>query len=114
MKALMLILIAFGFFVGYLTIEDSATTDAVPKEVTGVALEIVNFGSFVSASILQVLVVKLLDLKWEGTFSQGARVFSKGAYQSGFVIVLGVVLTAIVGAAVFSTKVGVPEAKNKA
>ncbi len=106
-QALFPILVAFGFLVGYLPIIYSSTTDSVPREASGIALGVVNFGSFVAAAVLQIIVGRILDLRWDGHISQGARIFSRAAYQEGFVLVFMAVLASIIGAIWFR-----PDAQN--
>lgn len=96
--ALYPICIALGIFNGFTALLYTCTREVVRREVSGMALGVVNMSSFLSAAILQILMGIILDLKWEGAMVNGARVFSQSAFQLGFLLVGIVVLTAIIGA----------------
>jgi sugar phosphate permease len=72
-----------------------------PPHMTGVVAGIVNSGSFVGAGLMQPAFGWLLDLNWQGTVEQGARIYSQQAYQSAFcfcaaILALGVMFTLMI------------------
>jgi sugar phosphate permease len=96
--ALYPICVAMGFFNGFMPLLYTCTREIVSREVSGMALGVVNMSSFLSAAVFQILMGVILDLKWEGVLIRGARVFSQSAFQLGFMVVGVGVLTSIVGA----------------
>jgi sugar phosphate permease len=100
--ALYPICIGLGFFNGFMSVLYTCTRELVSRNVSGMALGVVNLSSFLSAAVLQVLMGVILDRKWEGILVDGARVFPQSAFQLGFMLVGAVVMTSLVGA--FSLK----------
>jgi hypothetical protein len=50
-----------------------------------------------SGAVMQPLIGWLLDLNWDGTLQQGARVYSAAGYNTAFASLLVVNLAALVG-----------------
>jgi sugar phosphate permease len=96
--ALYPICIAMGFFNGFMSVLYTCTREVVSRNVSGMALGVVNMSSFLSAAIFQILMGIILDLKWEGALVKGARAFPQSAFQLGFMLVGVVALTSLVGA----------------
>lgn len=96
--ALYPICVAMGFFNGFMSVLYTCTREVVSRNVSGMALGVVNMSSFLSAAVFQILMGIILDLKWEGALVKGARVFSQSAFQLGFMLVGACVLTSLLGA----------------
>lgn len=64
----------------------------------GIALGVVNLGSFSATAVLQPLFGAALDFRWQGAMVEGARVYPVAAYQLAFTLVCTVVLVAVIGA----------------
>lgn len=58
------------------------------------ALGFVNMGIVSSGAVMQPVIGTLLDIKWLGTLSDGARTYSEGAYTFAFQSLIGVLLIA--------------------
>jgi sugar phosphate permease len=98
LSALYSIYFLLGYFTGYTPVSFACAKEVVPPLVSGMAMGLVNMSIFLSAAILQILVGKVLDLGWQGTIVQGARVYPLVAFQSGFLIVCIAVLGCVIGA----------------
>jgi len=46
----------------------------------------VNTGGFLGSAILQVLLGKILDMKWDSTLVNGVRFYSLSAYRTAFLV----------------------------
>ncbi len=58
-----------------------------PGEISGSVTGIVNSLTVASGAILQPSVGYILDRLWNGTVSDGARVYTTGDFQTGFILV---------------------------
>lgn len=63
---------------------------------TGAALGFVNMCSVLGGALFQPLVGWLLDLQWDGTLAQGARIYSVEAYRTAFLLLPGLYLLGLV------------------
>ena len=63
-----------------------------PPHVAGVAVAVVNFGGFLGAALTQGPVGSVLDARWAGAVSEGARVYPMDAYQAAFAVCAAFVL----------------------
>ncbi|MEM9278557.1 MAG: MFS transporter [Pseudomonadota bacterium] len=59
-----------------------------PPEISGSVFGIVNSLTVASGAVLQPGVGYILDQIWNGTFENGARVYSTADYQTGFLLIL--------------------------
>jgi len=57
-----------------------------PPSVSGIAMGTVNTGGFLGSAILQVLLGKILDVKWDNTLVNGVRFYSLDAYRTAFLV----------------------------
>ncbi len=57
-----------------------------PPSVSGIAMGTVNTGGFLGSAILQVLLGKILDMKWDNTLINGVRFYSLSAYRTAFLV----------------------------
>lgn len=58
----------------------------------GVALGVVNMGAFAGISILQPLLGYVLDLRWDGAFSMGSKIYPLASYHLLFATCLTTLL----------------------
>lgn len=57
-----------------------------PPSVSGIAMGTVNTGGFLGSAVLQVLLGKILDMKWDNTLVSGVRFYSLDAYRTAFLV----------------------------
>lgn len=62
--------------------------EASPPGYTGSVTAAVNLGVFLGLAILQPLFGYVLDLGWDGTTVEGARIYPLQAYRQGFIVSL--------------------------
>ncbi len=55
-----------------------------PPRLAGIAVAVVNFGGFVGAALTQGPIGAVLDARWAGAVSAGARVYPVEAYAAAF------------------------------
>ena len=55
-----------------------------PPHLAGIAVAVVNFGGFVGAALTQGPIGAVLDARWAGALSAGARVYPVEAYAAAF------------------------------
>ncbi len=65
-----------------------------PPHVAGIAVAVANFGGFLGAALTQGPIGGVLDARWAGTLSAGARVYPVGAYGAAFSVCAAFVLAA--------------------
>jgi sugar phosphate permease len=80
-------------------------TFPVAKEVSdarfaGMAVSIVNMGTFIGTSLMQPAFGKILDLFWQGTVQGGLRLYAARDYRAGFLLMAGFAALAL-GASFF-------------
>jgi MFS family permease len=76
---------------------------AVAKELnrpalSGTATSVVNTGVFLGVAVFQPLLGWILDLRWDGRLSEGARVYAPESYQWGFGVLFVTSLAGLAGA----------------
>lgn len=69
-----------------------------PPHLAGIAVAVVNFGGFLGAALTQGPIGAVLDARWAGALSAGARVYPVEAYAAAF----GVCAALVVAAALLS------------
>lgn len=57
-----------------------------PPHLAGVAVAVVNLGGFVGAALTQGVIGAVLDARWSGGESGGARVYPVDAYRAAFAV----------------------------
>jgi MFS family permease len=70
--------------------------ESVPIRYMGTISAIVNIGNMIGPMILQPGIGAVLDRKWTGTMIHGARTYSMGAFQTGFLLVIAWLVMACV------------------
>lgn len=83
------IMILTGFASGSVIIAFAFTKESVPVELAGTASGICNMGAMSGPMILQPAIGWALDLQWQGTSLNGARLYHLSAYRWAFLLVLG-------------------------
>lgn len=65
-----------------------------PPHLAGIAVAVVNFGGFLGAALTQGPIGAVLDARWAGVLSAGARVYPVEAYAAAFGTCAALVLAA--------------------
>jgi len=90
-----------GFSCGSFILTYAGAKEVVVPALSGMAIALVNTGLFLGAAILQPLFGWVMDLSWEGVMTNGVRVYSAADYHTGFFLMLGCVVLAIVASTFF-------------
>jgi MFS family permease len=69
-----------------------------PPELAGVAVAVANLGGFLGAAVTQGPLGAVLDARWTGAITQGARAYPVEAYRAAFSICAAFVLLSAVAA----------------
>lgn len=92
-----LLLFAFlGFSGGGFVVTFGAAKEIVPPNVAGMAIAVVNTGTFLGTAIMQPLFGALLDLTWDGTMVGGVRMYHAIDYSNGLMMFLGIAMFAAI------------------
>jgi sugar phosphate permease len=78
-----------SFATGCVIIAFAYGRESVPAPYMGAVTATTNIGNMLGNVILQPGIGLLLDRNWEGAIVHGARVYSVGAYQIGFLPIVG-------------------------
>ncbi len=87
-----------GFTGAGFTITFPAAKEVSDARFAGMAVSIVNMGTFIGTSLMQPAFGKILDIFWAGTLQNGLRVYAETDYQAGFVLMIAYALAALVAA----------------
>ena len=93
---LLVLLIVVGFFSGNMIIGFAFAKESAPAHLMGTASGVVNMGVMMGPMLLQPAVGWMLDRSWDGTLTEGVRVYSLQAYQNGFGLMLAWLALAMV------------------
>jgi MFS family permease len=74
----------------------SLAKESVPVHLSGTISGVINMGIMLGATVLQPAVGWMLDRRWEGAVLDGVRIYSRGAYQAGFGLMMAWILLALV------------------
>jgi nitrate/nitrite transporter NarK len=74
----------FGVVGGAFVLTFPIAREVNPPPLAGVALAVVNFGGFLGAALTQGPLGALLDARWAGRLSDGARAYPVAAYRAAF------------------------------
>jgi len=88
LAALAAVLVITGFSSGCMIISFAFVKESVPAALSGTATGVVNMGVMSGPMLLQPLVGWVLDRHWSGALVDGIRVYSQGAYQAGFALMI--------------------------
>lgn len=83
-----------GFSGGGFIVTFGAAKEIVAPSIAGMALAVVNTGSFLGAAMVQPLFGALMDLSWDGTIVNGARVYRAADYANGLLLCVGLTMMA--------------------
>mgnify|MGYP000288914445 CR=1 FL=1 len=67
-----------------------------PNDISGSVTGVVNSFTVLAGAILQPVVGLVLDLRWDGTLENAARVYQASDYRAGFMFILGSALMGFV------------------
>jgi len=82
------VLLITGFSSGCMIISFAFVKESVPSHLAGTVSGVVNMGVMTGPMVLQPAVGLVLDRMWTGNLEAGVRVYSVGAYHSGFSLML--------------------------
>ncbi|MCF8199914.1 MAG: MFS transporter [Sulfuritalea sp.] len=91
---LVALLIPTGFASGNIIIGFAWAKESVPLRLVGTASGVCNMGPLMGGMFLQPAVGWMLDLRWNGTIENGARLYDAAAYQAGFMLIFGTLVLA--------------------
>ena len=75
-----------GFFSSTFVLTLVCSKEVNPQNVAGIAMGTVNAGGFLGGALFQVLLGKILDMKWDHTLLKGVRIYSLEAYRAAFLV----------------------------
>jgi MFS family permease len=78
------LLFAMGLVGGSFVLTWPIGREVNPPHLAGIAVAVVNTGGFLGVALSQGLVGSVLDSRWEGAMSAGARVYPPPAYRAAF------------------------------
>jgi MFS family permease len=87
-----------GVSAGGFVVTFANAKEVVAPALSGMAVGLVNTGLFFGAAVMQPLFGWALDLSWDGRIENGVRIYAATDYHSGFLIMLGSAIIAVVGA----------------
>jgi sugar phosphate permease len=77
-----------GFSAGGFIVTFANAKEVVAPSLSGMVTGLVNTGLFFGAAVLQPLFGWVMDLSWSGRMENGLRVYARGDYHSGFLLML--------------------------
>lgn len=80
------LLFAMGVVGGAFVLTWPIGREVNPPALAGIAVAVVNFGGFLGAALTQGPVGAVLDARWAGAMSAGARVYPVDAYRGAFAV----------------------------
>ncbi|MDP3059073.1 MAG: MFS transporter [bacterium] len=96
------------FFIGFFSIvfilSFAIVKEANNPALSGIAMSVVNTGGFLGAALLNVIIARILEANWQGTYANGVKVYSLANYQSAFLIILIAGLIGIAASLVIKDK----------
>ena len=78
-----------GFACGAVIIGFAFGKESVPIRFLGSVTGTLNMGNMIGPTLLQPAIGWVLDQRWNGQLSNGLRVYSTGAFQMGFLLIVG-------------------------
>lgn len=82
-----------GFVLSY-----ACAKEVCAPALSGMAISVVNTGLFLGAALMQPLFGWVLDQGWDGTMSNGVRLYSGADYHNGLLLMLGFAVVALLAA----------------
>jgi MFS family permease len=90
------VLLVTGFSSGCMIISFAFVKESVPSHLAGTVSGVINMGVMAGPMVLQPAVGLVLDRMWQGQVVEGVRVYTVGAYHSGFSLMLAWIVTSCV------------------
>lgn len=87
---------ALGFFGSGFVLIFAVSKEVITPSLSGMAISIVNCGCFIGTAIMQTLFGYIADLTWQGTVTNGVRVYAETDYHNGFIAMLVFTIIALV------------------
>jgi len=87
-----------GFFSSTFVLTLVCSKEVNPQNVAGIAMGAVNAGGFLGSAIFQVLLGKILDMKWDQTLHDGVRIYALEAYRIAFGVCFATTVMGLVAA----------------
>jgi len=84
--ALYVLFFLFGLFASSEIVCFAIGTEYYPKKIAGMAIAFTNMIIMFSGMVLQPLVGKLLDMRWQGVMAHGIRVYSASDYRYALMV----------------------------
>ncbi len=84
LPALMALLTLIGLSSGCMIISFAFAKESVPAHLSGTVTGLFNMGVMMGPMLLQPAIGWVLDRHWQGTLTNGVRVYGLEAYQAGF------------------------------
>ncbi len=81
-----------------LTLSLPCAKEVNPPHMTGIATGLANIGPFLGGALGQPLFGLVLDLRWQGAYEQGVKVYPLAAFQLAFWVCAGLLALAVVAA----------------
>jgi hypothetical protein len=91
-----LLFFAMGIFGAAFVLTWPLGREVNPPHLAGVAVAVVNLGGFVGAALTQGMLGAVLDARWDGIESAGARVYPVDSYRAAFTVCAAFVLASAV------------------
>ena len=77
-----------SFACGAVVLGFAFAKESVPIQLLGTISGAINVGNMLGPTILQPAIGRVLDQHWAGAISNGARVYTVGAFQTGFAMIV--------------------------
>lgn len=87
-----------GFSGGSVVITFACAKEVINPELSGMAVSIVNTGCFIGTAVMQPLFGWIADHTWDGTITDGIRIYNSASYENGFVLMLIFTMIGFIGA----------------
>lgn len=78
-----------GLVTSCFTLSWACAKEVNPPTLSGMATSVVNAGMFLGAAIAQPLVGWVMDRYWDGTLSNGVRIYARSDYKAGLLLLFG-------------------------
>ena len=92
--ALVVLLVPAGFASGNIIIGFAWAKESVPLHLVGTASGFCNMGPLLGGMLLQPAVGWILDRRWSGALTGGARTYDAAAYGAGFALIFATMVAA--------------------
>jgi sugar phosphate permease len=90
-----LLLFAMGMVGGAFVLTWPIGREVNPPQLAGIAVAVVNLGGFLGAALTQGPLGAILDARWAGVMTAGARAYPVEAYRAAFGVCAVLVLAAV-------------------